>query len=510
MCVGAPLLSGAESRARDRDAIERLHIPGIVLMENAGRGAGAAILKSHSTHLQRVVVLCGPGQNGGDGYVVARHLFCAGVVPTCILVGASEAIQGDALPNFRAVEALGIPVLHSEQPEQVGEALSCLEEATLIVDGLFGTGLSRPIEGDPRRLVECVNQCEVPVISLDMPSGVSADTGRELGVGIRATRTLTFGARKMGLLQYPGAELAGAIEVVPLGAPSPGSATGRLIDEAWMSARLQPRRLDSHKGVHGHVYVIGGGPTTTGAAILAAMGAMRAGAGLVTIAAPQGGVHELQSELVEVMSDVIPEGMEALDGFLENIGRRASSVVCGPGLGFSEGVRRLVPQLASQLEIPVVLDADALTIIAEDAGVEMLQSARGPRVLTPHPGEAARLLGISSSEVQADRYEASRALAERSGQTCILKGAGTIVRQGAEILVSDRGTPALAVAGTGDVLAGAIGGLLHRLSALEAAAAAVFLHARAGKLASRCDRGLLAREVASGLPNAMAEVFSAR
>lgn len=489
-----PLLTREAARRFDRRIIDA-GVPGLVLMENAGRGAADLFLRRFAGRLDHVVVVGGTGQNGGDAWVVARRLLTHGVRPKVFLAGAREKVSGDAKVNLEALDALDLDVTELGEGD-LAPLDGALAHATAIVEGLFGTGLDRPIEGWRRALVERLDGAAAPLFALDLPSGIDADTGAVLGVALHAELTATFAAHKRGLWQTPGRGHAGETVCVDIGVPGPTGRDGLL--ELGDAARLLSRRaLAAHKGTAGHVVVVAGSPGKSGAALLSGHGAMRAGAGLVTLA-PRGEAREaLELRVHELMTMAIPEApLELAEG--------KDAAVIGPGLGLDDEGKALAVALAEGLAVPAVLDADALTALAE-AGPERLHDAP-PRVLTPHPGEAGRLLGVTSAEVQADRFAAAKKLVELTGQTVVLKGAGTVIARPGELAVCPLGTPALGVAGTGDVLAGAIGAALAGgLEPFDAARAMVLLHARAGERASRSDRGLLAREVADALPDALEE-----
>lgn len=496
-----PLLSRAAVRAVDADAVARLGVPSIVLMENAARGALDAIDCRYADRLDRVLVIGGIGQNGGDAWALARHWVSRGLSPRCLLIGARADVHGDAKTNLDTLAVLGVSV---EEIEAQDLALldAALRDASLIVDGLLGTGLTRPVEGIHAQVIERMNAATVPVVALDLPSGVDADTGAVLGCAVRAAMTVTFAARKPGLYQFPGAELAGAIECVSIGVPVDASAPTLLLEASDIAAWLPKRARDSHKGTAGHVVIVAGSAGTSGAAALCALGALRMGAGLVTVFTRATG-HEITERYPEIMVRTLPDSLEAACAEVTTFAADKRAAVVGPGLGLDAFGRGLALHLAATLAIPTVLDADALTAIETE--LERAGAAVGPRVLTPHPGEAGRLAGKSTAAVQADRYAVARALAAQSRAVVVLKGAATVVALPDEqSRVCDRGTPALGVAGTGDVLAGALGALLAQTGVVEAACAGVYLHARAGELATDQDRGLLASEVAGALPRALA------
>ena len=494
-----PLLTREAVRAVDRHAIEQLGVPGIALMENAGAGATRVLCDEFRAQLGRVLVLGGPGQNGGDAWVVARHLLLRGVTPRAVLLGELDKVRGDARTNFDALCALGAAPVQLALDDV--QALSdYLAEATLVVDGLFGTGLDRPIEGPYALAIGLINSARVPVLALDLPSGIDANTGSVLGVAVRAQVTATFCAHKRGLHQHPGVDHAGTVRLVSIGVPPPESTTVALIEPGDVARALPPRAADAHKGTNGHVIAFAGSAGKTGAAVLCATSALRNGAGLVTLATSPVARAALDHKVVEVMTAAI-EAPDRLASALA-LARDKDAALVGPGFGLDDDARALIRGLALELPIPTVLDADALTAFAGE--LALLRRASGPRVLTPHPGEAARLLGCSTGEVQRDRYAAALALAHQSDQVAVLKGARTIIATPTgDLRVCTAGSPALGTAGTGDVLGGAIAALLPLLSAFDAAWAAVELHALAAEIGAASDRGMLASEVAAALPHAL-------
>jgi hydroxyethylthiazole kinase-like uncharacterized protein yjeF len=494
-----PLLTREAVRAIDRDAIDRLGVPGLTLMEHAGRGAFQVLRARFAACLERVLVVCGPGQNGGDGFVVARHLLWSGFRPRVALGCDAAQVTGDARANLERLRGLGVV---PERTRSAAELHAFGEAATLVIDALFGTGLTRPLEGSYAELVVAMESLPAPRVALDLPSGVDANTGAVLGVAPRVALTLSFAALKRGLYQHPGAALAGEVVCVPIGVPGPDSASVGLLEPSDVASWLPRRAADVHKGDAGRVLVVAGSPGHTGAALLAGLGAQRAGAGLVTLAPRSAARAALDAKVLELMTVAVAAEPALAAAELLELGASCDALVVGPGLGTDPDGQALARSLARALPRPTVLDADALG--AHAGQLDTLRNAAGPRVLTPHPGEAARLLGWTVARVQADRYAAASELAAQSGAVCVLKGAGSLVAApDGRLAVCARGTPALASGGTGDVLAGVIGALLVALPAFEAAAAGVYLHALAGELAARSDRGLLARDVADRLPEAL-------
>ncbi|HEX4354153.1 MAG TPA: NAD(P)H-hydrate dehydratase, partial [Polyangiales bacterium] len=425
----------------------------------------------------------------------ARHLRIAGHTPRCVLIGDRAKVRGDALANLELLERLGVSVAPASQLDDA------LAAATLVVDGLFGTGLDRPIAGAVAEAIARINATAVPRVALDIPSGIDADRGSVLGVAVRASLTVTFAAHKRGLHQHPGAQYAGEIALVSIGVPAP-SGTDGVIEPSDVARWLPLRAADTHKGRGGHVLIVAGAPGHTGAAMLSGLGALRGGAGLVTLCPRAGARAALDAKVIELMTADQPADLDAAVRAIDRLMQSKQAAAIGPGLGVDDDAAALIRRLAIELDKPAVLDADALTAFA--GRLSELKSARGPRVLTPHPGEAARLLSSSSSEVQADRYGAAERLATESGCVVVLKGARTLIASpDRSIRVCPLDVPALAVGGTGDVLSGVVAALLPQLTAADAAAGAVYLHALAGKLAAHSDRGLFAREVADALPLAL-------
>lgn len=511
--IGRPLLSRAEAKAADR-ALMDAGVLGAVLMENAGRGAADAIARAFPTALDQIVIVGGVGQNGGDAWVLARQLLTRGHRARVFLVGDATRVAGDAALALDALRAVGIAPTTVSQSGEIDALEAVRGGASLLVDGLFGTGLDRPIEGLLREVITRLETWSVPRVALDLPSGVCADTGRVLGVALRADLTITFHAHKRGLHHVPGLRLAGEVVVADIGAPAPSNAGARLVGQDELAQTSTARAVDAHKGTGGHVLVIAGSPGKTGAALLSGLGAIRAGAGLVTLAARGAARAALDAKVVELMTREVPEALEAGVGAVLGDASRAAAAVLGPGLGLDDGARAFVRRLALELPIPTVLDADALRALDEPL-LASLSRAAAPRVLTPHPAEAAALLGVSTDEVQADRFAAAQRLASLTRQIVVLKGARTIVAMQGVVAVCDRGTPALGVAGTGDVLSGVTGALLADARALDAHAAfsatwrAVVAHALAGERASEGrDRGLLASEVAESVSFVLAAALT--
>ncbi|RLB58606.1 MAG: NAD(P)H-hydrate dehydratase [Deltaproteobacteria bacterium] len=424
------------------------------------------------------------------------------------LIGERDRVAGDARLNLEAWLGLGGKVTYvDEDLAPLGQAL---DTATLAVDGIFGTGLDRPVKGRYHDIIELLNRAPCPRVALDIPSGLDADTGQVLGTAVRADLTVTFGRHKLGLLQAR--DQVGILRVVGLGIPDEHLVetvghTASVIEAQHVLATLGKRAADTHKYRSGNVLVIAGSAGKTGAALLSAHGALRCGGGMATIGSWPEAIDALAGRVEEIMTARLDRS--ALDETVDQALTKRKAVAIGPGLGLDDDARRLTERVVLGWKGPVVVDADAISHFA--GRPETLQKAPGPRVLTPHSGELGRLLGSSSAAVEADRYAAAREAADRTGQTVVLKGPGSIVASdaGKRIAVCDIGSALLATAGSGDVLTGVIAALLCNGPAHEAACAGVYLHALAADCwhdAIGADRGMLAGEIAESLPLAIASL----
>lgn len=514
-----PVATAEEMRRADRRATERYGVPGLLLMENAGRGAVDVLERVLGpVPGRRVAVVCGRGSNGGDGFVVARHLLGRGARVAVWLVGRAAEVQGDARVNLDALRRAGEAV--TEAPDAAGEAFGRLRAdlmaAEVVVDALLGTGVRGAATGAVGAAIEAVNAAARPVCALDLPSGLPSDGEAPAGPVIRARVTVTFGLPKLGLLLPAGAEHAGQVEVADLGVPrawlSEGIRAG-LVEAADVRTALPRRPLDAHKGRFGHALVVAGSVGKTGAAVLACLGALRAGTGLVTCAVPASQQPVVAGQLAEAMTEPLPEtaartlSAKAVERVVE-LAARMAAVALGPGVGLDPETQAAVQALVRDVERPMVVDADALTALAGRSA--LCRDARGPRLLTPHPGEAARLLGCDTADVQADRIASARRLAAESGAVVALKGARTVVAEpDGEIALNPTGNPGMATGGTGDVLTGIAAGLLAQgMAPSGALRAAVYLHGLAGDLAAgvRGEAGLVAGDVADALPAAIRRI----
>jgi NAD(P)H-hydrate epimerase len=496
------LVTGQEMREVDNRAIREYGIPGVVLMENAGLRVVEELEREFGPLAERrVCVFAGPGNNGGDGFVIARHLLCRGIWTKVFLVGKRERVRGDALVNLNILEKMGasITVLSERNDNRVQVALALCD---IIVDALLGTGSSGPPRAPFPAVMEAIKGSSRPVVAVDIPSGLDPDTGKVADCCLKAQLTVTFGLPKRGLCLLPGAEYVGRLVVADIGLP-PALLQGgktRLVSRGYVASILPQRPSASHKGTFGHLLLLAGSRGFAGAAVLAARGALRSGAGLVSLAVP--------GEIVPLVAPQVPEAMVHERTSVEELLERATAVVVGPGLGMSPDARRLLRDLLGKIEKPVVIDADGLNILAQE-GLELV--AKKNVVLTPHPGEMARLAGLPVADIQADRVEVARSFAKKWGLVLVLKGARTVVAgPDGTVFVNPTGNPGMATGGTGDVLAGMIGSLLAQgLGPVEAATAAVFLHGLAGDLGvvQLGAAGLVAGDVVDYLPAAWQEAL---
>ena len=475
------LYRAQQVREMDRYAIDQLGIPGSELMRRAGLAAFDA-LQRRWPQARTVSVLCGAGNNGGDAYVLARLAVQTGLDVRVYPLAPPEKLQGDALAAFEGYRAVGGPLLDFVPVD--------FEGAQVLVDGLLGTGLDREVEGAYAEIIRGANRFRGGVLALDVPSGLNADTGRAMGGAVKADLTVTFIGLKQGLFTGDGPEHCGAVVFDDLQAPpavqASQSPSARLLPP-WVSG-LPRRSRGAHKGNYGHVLVVGGAPGFSGAARMAGEAAARVGAGLVSVATHPNHAAVLNSGRPELMCHAIATADE-LHPLLE----RASVVAVGPGLGLGQaGWGRVLFDAVLDSGLPLVVDADALNLLARSP------IKRDDWVLTPHPGEAGRLLNTTSAAIQADRFAAIAAIQERFGGTVVLKGSGSLVLGPASIpAICTQGNPGMASGGMGDVLTGVVAGLLAQgLDFTEAAETGVRLHSAAGdRAAIDGERGLLAGDL---------------
>ncbi len=494
----------------DRRAITERGVSGLTLMENAGRGCALLIHERYGApSCRKVVIVAGKGNNGGDGYVIARLLAEQGWQVRTLVLARREEIKGDARSNLELLPLDSVQFC----PSGIADWADELAASTIIVDALFGTGLSGEIVGPAAWAVNLINTAGRPVVAVDIPSGIHGTTGKVLGTAIQAELTVTFDGAKTGHVLYPGTEYVGDLQVVEIGIPESFLAKGHgleFLDAAAAALLLRPRRRTTHKGSCGHVLIIAGSRGKTGAATLTANSAVRSGSGLVTLAVPESLHDILEIKTTEVMTvSLDDEGRACLSSLalpeIHRLLQGKSAVAVGPGLGLSRETVTLVHRLLHEIELPLVLDADAINAISQQQ--ELLRNASSHSiVLTPHPGEMSQLIGISVAQIEADRISAARDTAVRFGVYIILKGARSIcAAPDGRISINGSGNPGMASGGMGDVLTGVVTSLLGQgYSPFDACRLGVFLHGCAADLvaAEKGEIGITATDVLERLPYA--------
>lgn len=506
------LVTASEMAQLDRQTIEEIGIPGIVLMENAGRGAAAYFVEVLPDLLERrITILAGSGNNAGDGFVLARLFWLKDADVRVICLRSPALLTGDARTNYLILEKLGVPVFVWNEEGDFDKQWAWIEESDVLIDAILGTGLKTEVSGLYRAVVEAVNALGVPVLAVDVPTGLDAATGRVLGAAIQATATATFGLPKVGQVIPPGEEYVGKLGVVDIGIP-PMVVESSSIQRWWLdddlaSGWLEPRAATTHKGHGGHVAALSGSLGKTGAAALLCQGAARVGAGLVTLLVPASLNPILEVKLTEAMTLPIAEtdaqtpAHAALPAILRFL---ADKKVCavGPGVGLHSETRGLLQALIAQSPCPLVVDADAISALAEDLTV--LKKTTAPLVLTPHPGEMARLMAVTTQAVERDRLETCTRFSTEHGVTLVLKGHRTVIAApDGRMAVNSSGNPAMASGGMGDVLTGMIAGFLAQgWEPFAAACLGVYVHGRAADecIGRTASRGLLATDLLAQIP----------
>jgi len=512
------IANSEQMREMDRRTIEEFHIPGLILMENAAlRVVDALSLRFGPLFAKRIAVVCGGGDNGGDGMAIARHLSSRfNALVTIWLSVDFNKLKGEALSQFQMAQAYGLDFKSSDSID--------LSQADLVIDALFGTGIKGAVIGKSAAVIRAINESRKPVISVDVPSGLETNTGRAEGAVVQASMTVTFTLAKFGEVIYPGATFAGELLVENIGTPQ------KLIDACpsrtfctqasdvatWLPTRVEAR--DSNKGTFGHVVIFAGAEGFAGAPALVADSAARAGCGLVTLVVPK----EIQPQVVSQVSSVVMTrglregyggtfGEDSVDEALMMV-EKASAVAIGPGIGGGDEVAAFVRAFVSRCQKPIVIDADAINLLAKesDRGVSVLGMRKAATILTPHPTELGRLLAVKTEAIEADRSSFVMQASREYGCVVVLKGASTLTAsQEGQIYVNQTGNPGMATGGTGDALTGVIAGLLaQHLRPLEAAAAGVHIHGLAADLAAKAfggTTGLIATDIIKNIPQAIAK-----
>lgn len=495
----------------DRLAVEKYGMSGLQLMENAGRGVAEAIKRElSSSHNKKVSIIAGKGNNGGDGFVAARHLMNAGVNVSVFSLAELKDIKGDAGVNASIWYEMAGEVVTILSAEDIKKHESALRHSSIIVDSIFGTGLGSPVTGLHAEVIDYINGLDKEIIAVDMPSGIDASTGSVLGTAVKADLTLTMALPKLGLYTFPGREYAGRVEVIDIGVPE---ALLEDIEIKWSLISdkdmrfLRPRRTDSHKGLYGHLLILAASPGLTGAAYMCGMGSMRIGAGLSTIGVPESLNAIMEEKTTEVMTAPVPEtkdktfGIVSLDK-IRSLIQGKTALVIGPGIGNSPEVFGMIEAILKEVQVPTVLDADGLNAFKGKASA--LKKVKTKLVLTPHPGEAARLLETDTAGIQNDRIGAAVKLSGLTGATVVLKGAGTVIASpNGRVFINPSGNPGLATAGTGDVLSGMLGGLLAQgYEPVESSTAAAYIHGLAGDEVKKAqgELGMMATDLLEYIP----------
>ncbi len=502
-------------RTLDRKAIEEFGIPGLVLMENAARGTVGAMFR-HFPNLSgmQVGILAGRGNNGGDGFAVARYLLNRGISCHVYLLAAREELRGDAAANLEIFIRMGgtvSEILNLEEWESQKEKIATHD---LLVDGILGTGLKGEVQGFFQAIIEFMNSLGTPIVAIDIPSGLDADNGQVLGVCIRASLTVTFGLLKRGLLVLPGVQYCGKTVLVDISLPRPSVETeplqDHLIEGSEFLPFLTPRQPDAHKGQFGHLFILSGSPGKTGAAALVCQAALRVGTGLVTLGIPESLNPILEEKLTEAMTEPLPETKEktlgpSAFGRVMELCNGKTALALGPGLSTHPETVKFVQKVVQSTSLPTVIDADGLNALA--GKTDGLRKSGRNLILTPHPGEMARMLGVPVKEVQQNRVHAARTFSRKHGVVLVLKGARSLVADPeGDLFINPTGNPGMASGGMGDILTGMIGGFLAQgIPSLEAAKLGVYLHGLVGDYVAHLkgERGILALDLAEETPKVL-------
>jgi len=506
------IATAQQIRNIDRRAIREYGIPGPVLMENAATAVMAEMERFfNGLSGVRVGIVCGKGNNGGDGLALARRLSIRGVPMRAALLAPFKDVVGEAKINLSILLKMDVEISQNATHRVLSDIIAWSD---ILVDAMLGVGLSSPLKGRFADAVDMMNASSRPVVAIDIPTGIDADTGAVMGAAIKADLTVAMALLKRGLVLHPGAEYAGTVRVADIGIPAEviekEKVTVSLLDRGSAWGVLTRRKADTHKGNYGHLLVIAGSPGKAGAAVMTARGALRTGTGLVSIATPNNLVPIIQSHIAEAMCVPAAESIEGTLGMgsTEELFKAAAGMTAcaiGPGLSTHFETAQVVRDLVQRLTVPAIIDADGLNALA--GHLDILKRAKSPVILTPHPGEMGRLLGMSSAEVQKDRINIALDFAKTYRVILVLKGAGTVVAApDGQVFINSTGNPGMATGGTGDVLTGMIGGFLAQgQPALQAACLGVYLHGLAGDLAAKekGEAALLAGDLIEKIPEAI-------
>jgi NAD(P)H-hydrate epimerase len=513
------VVTASEMQAIDRSAIEEFGIPGMVLMENAGLAAASLIHENVPDLLEKkVVIVCGKGNNGGDGFVIARHLLIDGVQVDILLLGKRQQLKSDARVNADIAFKMGVPI-HEITDKNLNAQNHLLRHCHIIVDALFGTGLSKPAGGLYEKVIKKINASNKYVVAVDIPSGVDSDSGHFIGPHIKANVTAALALLKRSHLLFPAAESMGEVQILDISIPHE-AVEKQDIPVAWLEFEdiqsLIPKRpTNTHKGEYGHTLVLAGSRGKGGAAGLTGLAALRAGAGLVTLAVPESCHQALEFNPLETMTVALPEtksgcvSTKAVDVIMETL-KGKNALAIGPGLSTDKETVRLLETLLPQVECPLIIDADGINALGKSG--KLIDQIRAETVLTPHPKEMSRLSGWSVQDILNQRIERAGEYAQEHNITLLLKGARTVVAfADGTVLINPTGNPGMATAGSGDVLTGLIAGLVSQgLSVPSATSAGAFIHGMAGDIYAEANHliPLIASDLLDKVPEALKRILT--
>lgn len=508
------VVTSEEMRFIDNKTIDEYGIPSYVLMERAGLAVTSRIKEIFNP--RKVVVVAGSGNNGGDGLVISRNLYNDGLDVNVFLTNKPEELKGDVLLQYKIISRLGLKTYSLN--ELISNHSSLLTYDTLVVDALLGTGLSKNIAGLMADVINLINKSKAKVISVDIPSGISSDTGQIMGIAVEADYTVTFGLPKRGHLLYPGAKYSGKLFIEDIGFPKELLKSEKLNVDLLMKEDISPliplRQKYSHKGNYGHVLIVAGSKGKTGAALMAAKACLRVGAGLVTLGVPESLSDVFQSRVSEEMTLFLPDrgdgtlSQKAIKIIIDFLNDKATTLAIGPGIGVSSDTKKIIENLIKNLTVPMVIDADGINSLTGERTI--LMKAKSPIILTPHPGEMSRLLSkwgkinISANDIEKDRINIALSFSKQTGVCLVLKGVPTIIAEpNGRVYINSTGNPGMASAGTGDVLTGMITGFLSQgLLPINASILGVYMHGFAGDIVAseKGEHSLIATDIIEAIP----------
>ncbi len=512
-------VTGAQMGQIDKYCIEKLGIPGVLLMENAALKIVQQVIEYVGccpATAGKVIFIAGKGNNAGDAFAAARHLLVRGFDIIIYCLFEKSLLTGDAGLNFDIVQRMGANIRYINEETDLSEFTEEAEKAAVIIDGIFGTGFKGEIKGYIADIIRIINQCSKYTLSIDIPSGVESASGQVSGICIEADETVTFELPKIGQLVYPGADFTGKLIIEGIGMPSEAienlDINTFLIDSQVVKSIIPKRKADFNKGSCGKIAVVTGSHGMAGSGCLTSKSALRTGSGLVYIAAPKSLINVYQSVVPEAVGKGLPEndgilGPDSID-IISDLIKKCDAAAIGPGLSSNECIYYIISSIAEKIEVPVVLDADALNALTKDTG--LFKKFKGDVVITPHPGEMSRLTGLSIDHIQENRLEVARKYSRLWGVTVVLKGAKTIVADsGGRLYINPTGNSGMATAGSGDSLTGIIVALMGLgAGAVEAAVAGVYLHGLAGDIAAQKhgEYGMTAMDIVDNIPQAIIKV----